>query len=132
GLWDLPGIGTSSVNTSNPITTLGYADNSLLHDSSFDGQSVNNNSVLVKYTYVGDANLDGVVNATDFNMMVAGGSSWMQGDFNYDGTVNADDYALFLLGVASQGSPIQPAPEPTGVAIVAAPLLIGLLRRRRR
>lgn len=131
GQWDLSGIGTSSVSGAIPITTLGYADNSLLGDTTFDKQTVSANSVLVKYTYVGDANLDGVVNAADLAMMSASGTSWMQGDFNYDGKVNADDYALFMLGLAAQGSAINPAPEPAGVVMIGAIAVFGLLRRRR-
>ena len=61
---------------------------------------MNPTSVLVKYTYYGDANLDGTVNALDFNALANGygqtpGSNvWSQGDFNYDGTVNSSDFAL--------------------------------------
>jgi hypothetical protein len=130
GSWDLPGIGTSSVVAGSPLYTLGYADNSLLGDSTFDGQSVNANSVLVKYTYAGDANLDGVVNATDLGMMKANGSSWMQGDFNYDGIVNGDDYSLFMLGLAEQKGAIAPVPEPGVGAVLSA--AIGLITLRRR
>jgi len=43
----------------------------------------------VAYTLLGDANLDGLVNSTDFNILAANfGQSingWDQGDFNYEG-----------------------------------------------
>ena len=46
----------------------------------------------VAYAYYGDANLDGTVNALDFNAVATGfgksGSVWSSGDFNYDGVVN--------------------------------------------
>jgi hypothetical protein len=131
GLWDLPGLTSSAAHRTGPLYTLGYADNSLLGDTTFDSQTVNANSVLVKFTYVGDANLDGVVNSADLAMMTSTGTSWMQGDFNYDGVVNADDYALFMLGLAGQGLPVQPAPEPTGAVIVAGTIALASLRRRR-
>ncbi len=66
--------------------------------STFDGQPVGITDVLVKYTYYGDTNLDGTVNATDYiaidNGFNSGGNSWVNGDFNYDGVINGDDYSL--------------------------------------
>src|SRR5207237_4676005 len=55
---------------------LGYADNATLARSMFGGQSVTASNVLVGYTFAGDANLDGVVNALDFNAVASnfGGS----------------------------------------------------------
>ncbi len=59
--------------------------------------------VLLKYTYYGDANLDGVVNGTDYALVDAGFlaarrpsplTGWYNGDFNYDGKVDASDYTL--------------------------------------
>ena len=50
------------------------------------------------YTLLGDANLDGKVNGTDFTITAANfnesGTSWDQGDFNYDGKVNGADFNL--------------------------------------
>jgi len=50
------------------------------------------------YTLLGDANLDGKVNGTDFNLMATNfnksGMTWDQGDFNYDGNVNGTDFNL--------------------------------------
>ena len=50
----------------------------------------------MKYTYAGDANLDGSVNSLDFNALATNfGTSdnlWFNGDFNYDGTVNSLDF----------------------------------------
>ncbi len=50
----------------------------------------------MRFTLAGDANLDGVVNTTDF-MALAGnfngtGKFWSAGDFNYDAKVNALDF----------------------------------------
>jgi hypothetical protein len=51
------------------------------------------------YTLLGDANLDGKVNGTDFNLMAANfnqsvTNGWDKGDFNYDGKVNGSDFVL--------------------------------------
>jgi len=75
--------------------------------TSFDGQTVSNTDVLVKYTYYGDTNLSGVVNSSDyiaidngFNNQLTG---WNNGDFNYDGVVDGDDYTLIDNAYNSQG-----------------------------
>jgi len=51
--------------------------------------------LLVKYTLLGDANLDGSVNFADLVALAqnygGAGKSWDQGDFNYDGSVNFAD-----------------------------------------
>ena len=86
--WDLPGL-TSSTAASHAGTSLGYAAIS--------------SGTEVKYTWLGDANLDGVVNTADLSAMSPTGTTWAAGDFNYDGVVNADDYTLFMLGSAESG-----------------------------
>jgi hypothetical protein len=54
--------------------------------------------IEIKYTLYGDANLDGIVNGTDFAIMTAhfGQSNkyWDQGDFSGDTIVNGTDFAL--------------------------------------
>ena len=71
--------------------------------TTFDGQTVADGDVLVKYTYFGDANLDGTVNGSDYTLIDNGYNSqgsahplsgWRNGDFNYDGVINGDDYIL--------------------------------------
>jgi hypothetical protein len=81
--------------------------------TTFDGQSVSDGDVLVKYTFAGDANLDGVVDAADYEQIDNGFNSqgtatvlsgWFNGDFNYDGVINGDDYTLIDNAYNSQGS----------------------------
>jgi hypothetical protein len=55
--------------------------------------------IKIMYTLLGDANLDGKVNGTDFNLMSANfnqavTNGWDEGDFNYDGKVNGTDFNL--------------------------------------
>src|SRR5439155_6591675 len=83
-------------------TALGYASASSIGVSAFNGQSVNGSDVLVRYAFSGDANLDGKVNALDFNALATnfgGGSGkfWNQGDFNYDGTINTTDFTSMAI-----------------------------------
>jgi hypothetical protein len=111
--------------------------------------------VLVKYTYFGDANLDGVVdNTSDYDLWATGFTNpglaatngWLYGDFNLDGTVdNTTDYDLWSTGFVHQGSPlagsssaaaaaadVQPVPEPSALvlAVVGIAGLAGGFARR--
>jgi hypothetical protein len=104
------------------------------------------------YTLLGDANLDGKVNGTDFNILAAnfntGGDSWDQGDFTYDGKVNGSDFNLLAANfnqgatqsadyaalesfAAANGINLASVPEPTsaGLMVMAG---LGITRRRRR
>ncbi|HWB52743.1 MAG TPA: dockerin type I domain-containing protein, partial [Tepidisphaeraceae bacterium] len=130
-LWDGQGIISSLAAQSNGIITLGYADTATFPLYSLGGQSADTTCILIKYTYVGDANLDGKVDANDLAMITPGGTTWTQGDFNYDGVVNGDDYALFAFGLAEQQGQLTQLPEPnvTFMSLVAGGLLS--IRRRR-
>ena len=68
-------------------------------------------------TNFGDANLDGVVNLNDFNVLAANfgqsNRTWEQGDFNEDGTVNLSDFNLLA---ANFGKQIEPAPPGTTIS----------------
>ena len=75
----------------------------------YQGQTVDASCVLVKYTYAGDANLDGRVtgddySAADFNILVPGASGWVNGDFNYDGVVSGDDYSAIDFSILVPGA----------------------------
>jgi alpha-amylase len=128
--WNGMGIISSSAAASGGITTLGYADTASFPLASLGGQTLDTTSVVIKYTYVGDANLDGKVDASDLAMMVPGGTTWTQGDFNYDGVVNSDDFALFALGAAEQQAQLTQAPEPVAFGLII-PLLVTACGGRR-
>ncbi|HWP39844.1 MAG TPA: hypothetical protein VNL70_02875, partial [Tepidisphaeraceae bacterium] len=74
GRWNGPGI-RSSAAAADPRMALGFGDRRDLAISSFQGYPLNYNSTLVRYTYYGDANLDGVVNIRD---LLALASNWKQ------------------------------------------------------
>jgi autotransporter-associated beta strand protein len=107
----------------------------------FAGQGVDDTTVVLKYTYVGDANLDGQVDALDYERIDLGiGNTGVfgtaQGDLNYDGNVDALDYEQVDLNIGNGvGSPLATLegsrfiPEPAALAPLA---ILPLLARRRR
>ena len=71
------------------------------------------------YTYAGDANLDGKINADDYfeidhdyGHTDAGSISYLGGDFNYDGKINGDDYFLIDSNFDNQTTPFNFANAP--------------------
>jgi hypothetical protein len=67
--------------------------------NTFDGETVGVNDVIVRYTWYGDADMNGVVNSADFALLMFGYNhhltGWRNGDFNGDGVVSGADFALF-------------------------------------
>ncbi|HEY7089090.1 MAG TPA: hypothetical protein VH518_13430, partial [Tepidisphaeraceae bacterium] len=142
--------GFGIVSSSATATTrIGYGDNAVLGKTTFAGQSVNSSSVLLKYTYAGDADLDGDADgvdigtwATNFTGELGGTGSqvWTQGDWDYDGDVDGVDAGLWAqaftgeLGGAGLGSVVVDAPlkpeaaailKGLGVTVVPEPALAG-------
>jgi hypothetical protein len=142
GAWNSSGIGSSTAatiaaGTSNHKTAVGYAEAASLGIGSFMGQSIDGNAVVVRYTYCGDANLDGAVNSADFSALAGNfnGQSklWLEGDFNFDGNVNALDfnYLATNFGQPALAAPLGSlVPEPIGLSVLAA-AIFGLTRRSR-
>jgi fibronectin-binding autotransporter adhesin len=127
GAWD----GTSS---SSPIITSAFAATNRAVGIGYSTTA--SPALTLRLTYLGDANLDGVVNNADIMAMtpMATGGTWATGDFNYDGAVNADDFALAQLGaVKSNGANITAlVPEPASLALFALPAILGFAPRRTR
>jgi hypothetical protein len=145
GLWKGTGI-TSSAARDNQFTGIA----AILNDDgsgkairdTFADVAVDATSILLKHTWNGDANLDGVVNADDYFLTDSGyvtqKGGWYNGDFNYDSVVNADDYFLIdsafigqtaTLSARAAGSAHLIVPEPSSLLWAVGTL--ALLRRRR-
>jgi hypothetical protein len=109
GAWN--GAGIMSSNAADiSRRAVGFAESADLFTSfpaTFGGQSVDNTSVVLGYTYYGDANLDGQVNLGDFNRLAAnfgqGGRRWAHGDMNFDGTINLFDFNQLATNFGSAG-----------------------------
>jgi glucose/arabinose dehydrogenase len=131
------------------LTGLGYGDNALLGKTNFAGQPVDADSLLIKFTYFGDSDVDGDVDVNDLGNLASAWQTsgvWTSGDFDYNGTIDVNDLGLLASNwQAGVGSPLGPGslgealsalglpavsvPEPTAIA---GPVLLALQLRRRR
>ncbi len=125
GAWTGPGINSSRAtdfanngNQGQYLTGIGYMSGALT-GGSFLGRAVDAGSVITRYTYYGDSNLDGQVNSQDYALIDSGFAaqhnagfvvSWVNGDYNYDGKIDGSDYALIDTAAAfSAGQPLSPS-----------------------
>jgi hypothetical protein len=103
----------------------------------------NAKQLTVRYTWYGDANLDGVVNALDFNALASnfginnGNQIWSLGDFNYDGLVNSADFGVVATNFNKSLPTPAPVlgtlvPEPASLATLVALAPFAMRRRRAR
>jgi hypothetical protein len=115
GNWSGFGVASSSAATnSTHLTALGVIQNNqggtafFNSGNPFDGTVPAAADILVRYTYYGDANLDGRVDGSDYSLIDNGFhnhlSGWFNGDFNYDTPVNGSDYTLIDNAFNSQGA----------------------------
>ena len=115
GYWNGPGINSSiAAAEPNGLTALGVLDNAEYGYTNFAGVTgLLGTEILVKYTWIGDADLNGVVNGDDFTQFAfgfnGGTAEWLNGDFDYNGVVNGDDFTLFAAGFNGQTGPLRPA-----------------------
>ena len=157
--WDGQGIDSSSAAAD---TTHLHAVGIILNTSpagttmypSFYGQTADSSAILISYTYMGDADLNGRVDGSDYSRIDNGYlqhlTGWGNGDFNYDGVINGSDYTLidnaFNLQGAANAAPaslttkefatitdqiagVSSVPEPASMGLVSIGLF-GLLGRR--
>ncbi len=93
----------------------------------FAGQAPALNAVLAKYTYFGDANLNGRVDGTDYTLIDNGFGShgtltgWSNGDFNYDGVIDGSDYSLIDNAFNTQSATIAGVAATPAAEIFAPP-----------
>jgi hypothetical protein len=132
-------------------TGLGYADNAALDSvkAVFSGENVDPSSILIKFTYLGDSDLDGDVDVADLGKLATSWQSanvWSGGDFDYNGAVDVNDLGKLATNwQAGVGNPLGPSlaealaavglasaavPEPAGLGLLAVGAL-AITRRRR-
>jgi PEP-CTERM motif len=141
-------VSSSAAADTRLLTTLGYGPGGAV----FEGANTVSTDMLVKYTYYGDADLNGTVNGADYQQIDKGFgmhlTGWSNGDFNYDNTVDGSDYSLIdntfnelnasaaipLAIVANSASMIgglASVPEPGSLSILAL-CVAGFMGQRRR
>ena len=82
--------------------------------------------MLVRFTYNGDGNVDGRVNADDYFLIDSGflerpaNPPYARGDFNFDDAINADDYFLIDSAFLGQAQPL--VEVPSGSILTSATL----------
>jgi hypothetical protein len=138
GAWNGAGISTSApLSINGKATALGWKDDTA------------NQQIIVKYTYEGDADLNGQVDVNDLGALATAwqtAGTWASGDFDYSGSIDVNDLGKLAtnwqVGVgnplgptsladamASLGLPGVAVPEPASAGLALAGL--ALLRRRR-
>ena len=89
----------AAANASNHFKTgVGFAAAFSLTSAWIGGANPGGSNVLLSYTLLGDSDLNGSVDSSDFTALSQNfnqsGMSWVNGDFNYDGVVNALDFNI--------------------------------------
>jgi hypothetical protein len=121
GQWNGNGI-SSTTAAGNMNTTVGLVDNAVLGLSQFGGVAVDENSILLKYTYYGDIDLNGEVNADDLTVFAnnfgrTGTASHIDGDVDFDFDVDADDLTVFANNFGrGVSAPLAAGPSDSVVA----------------
>jgi hypothetical protein len=155
GYWNGSGIiSTAAQTTTNGLKYgIGWADGA---DNVVAGLA--SGKIELKYTLLGDANLDGSVNGSDFSILAAnfglGSQNWDRGNFLYGSSVNGADFSALAANFGqggSSGSAVSAAdwnaleafasanglsipasvPEPATLGLLAIGT-VGMLCRRRR
>ncbi len=88
--------------------------------------------IALKGTIPGDANLDGVVDASDFNVWngskFTAGQGWCGGDFSGDGVTDGSDFNIWNSNKFQ--SALVAVPEPDSMALLFFPVALAMVVRR--
>jgi len=124
GSWNGPGIdsSTAALPANNTRYGLGYADGA---DGIVTGLS--SGQIEIKYTLLGDVDLDGSVTGSDFTILASNlgkeVNGWDQGDFQYTGAVTGSDFTALAqnLGKSASGADlVLPASDYAAIDAFAA------------
>ncbi len=117
----------SSATTAGVLGAIGAITNGGSFGSAhpFNGTVPAPTDTLVRYTYLGDANLDGVVDGSDYTKIDAAFGTtvggWANGDFNQDHLIDGSDYTLIDNAFNTQSLPLLPASQiASATGLIAA------------
>jgi hypothetical protein len=148
GGWTGTGITSSAAAASATFETgLVMIDNAVFQYPEFSGQTVNDDSILLKFTYYGDIDANGEVNADDLTVFAnnfgrLSGAAQVDGDIDFDNDVDADDLTVFAnnfgkgVGAPLDAGVVAVVPEPASLVLAAlgagvALSTLGMTRRWR-
>jgi hypothetical protein len=145
-------ISSAAANNTNSNTAIGWIDNKIGAYTSYRGLSVGPGQSIIAYTYYGDADLNGVIDLGDQQLvnasigqtvgvyglrggMVNGnpeGMDWIDGDFDQSGAVDQSDLLGFLqpntgLPPLFSAGPFAPSFNPATLRAVPEPASLALL-----
>jgi uncharacterized repeat protein (TIGR03803 family)/autotransporter-associated beta strand protein len=167
GNWNGPGIVSSSIVAANanpnaPQYGIGFSNGADQINGHPIVSGLSSGQIEIKYTLLGDANLDGTVNGADFSILAAnfgqGYTNWDQGNFLFTPAVNGADFSALAhnFGQGDSGADVAisqtdiqaldafalannltlPAigavPEPAAAMLLLSTSVGTLLRRRRK
>ena len=127
GVWTGTPTATTGVVTSLAAQSNGSHNTAIGYADWADGQGIDTipYTIEMKYTLIGDANLDTNVNSADLQILLFGlnhPGAWDQGDFNYDGQVNSADLQALLFTLnTSLGSQATPMAVAAAAAVTTPP-----------
>src|SRR6202044_3745952 len=121
GDWNGTGIiSTSALTPTNGFAyALGFSDGK---DGVVSGLS--SGQIEGKYTLLGDANLDGTVNGSDFSILAGnfglGYTNWDQGNFLFGSSVNGSDFSALAANFGQGDSGADVAVSQSDIAALDA------------
>jgi len=112
---------TAQTKTNGLVYSIGWADGA---DGTHNVAGLVSGEIELKYTLVGDTNLDGSVNGTDFSILAAnfglGVTNWDQGNFGYTSSVNGSDFSALAANFGQGDSGADTAVSPADIAALDA------------
>ena len=116
GEWSGNGITSSLIAAASPgvyTIGIGHASDVLYlapsEQGEWYGHAVDGTAVLIRFTYAGDVDLNGYVDAVDYGtidnwIQLEGTNGYTNGDINFDGVIDAVDYGIIDYGMQMQGA----------------------------
>jgi hypothetical protein len=115
--WDGNGLVTTMEQAVGGITTLAASTAAHVYfigageHAVHEGETIDSTTVIVKYTYAGDQNLDGTIDVADYGsidnwIQFPGTSGYQNGDLNFDGIIDVADYGAIDNAIQMQGAPL--------------------------